>query len=260
MLRNILGEGGVFAFPKSLYAVRDTLRAVTSHQPDALIIDFFGGSGTTLHATALVNHEMGGSRKCILVTNNEVTEKIESKLREQDVFPGDPKFERHGVAESVAWPRCRSVIEGRRMDGTPLQGDYLDGHPMSEGFNENLEYFRLDFLDPDEIARGDAFKAILPVLWMMAGCRGEREDSKGSTPWFLPKHSPFVVLIQEKQFHAFREKLAERPDIEWVFLITDSEENFSQMRRTLGRKYECVQLYKSYLDNFRINTQDALKG
>ena len=32
------------------------------------------------------------------------------------------------------------------------------------------------------------------------------------------------------------------------------------MRRTLGRKYECHQLYKSYLENFRINTQDALKG
>jgi hypothetical protein len=36
------------------------------------------------------------------------------------------------------------------------------------------------------------------------------------------------------------------------------EENFGQMRRTLGRRYECVQLYKSYLENFRINTQDAL--
>ena len=44
------------------------------------------------------------------------------------------------------------------------------------------------------------------------------------------------------------------------FLITDSEENFGQMRRTLGRKFECVQLYKSYLENFRINTQDALNG
>lgn len=79
-------------------------------------------------------------------------------------------------------------------------------------------------------------------------------------PWFIPKHSPFAVLIQEKQLRAFREKLAERKDIKWVFLITDSEENFGQMRRRLERKYECVQLYKSYLENFRINTEDALKG
>ena len=54
--------------------------------------------------------------------------------------------------------------------------------PANEGFLENLEYFRLDFLDPDEVARGDAFKAILPILWMVAGCCGEREESKGSGP------------------------------------------------------------------------------
>lgn len=253
MLRTILGEGGVFAFPKSLYAVRDTLRVVASHQPNALILDFFGGSGTTLHATALLNNEIGGYRRCILVTNNEVTDKVESKLLGQDVFQGDPEFEKHGVAESVTWPRCRSIITGHRMDGKQLEGDYFHGRAMSEGFEENLEYFRLDFLDPDEVARGDSFKAILPVLWMMAGCRGEREDSKGSMPWFIPKRSPFAVLIRESEFRDFRAKLGERKDIEWLFLVTDSEENFSQMRRSLGRRYQCVQLYKNYLENFRIN-------
>jgi len=132
--------------------------------------------------------------------------------------------------------------------------------PLAQGLDENVEYFRLEFLDPDEVARGDAFNAIVPILWMMAGCRGDREDSKGSVaPWFIPKHSPFAVLIQEKHFPMFCEKVSERKDIELVFLITDSEENFGQMRRTLGRKVECVQLYQSYLENFRINTADALK-
>jgi adenine-specific DNA-methyltransferase len=93
---------------------------------------------------------------------------------------------------------------------------------------------------------------------MMAGCRGEREDSQGSAAWFIPKKSPFAVLLQEKAFRAFREKLAERQDIEWVFLVTDSEENFALMRRTLGQKCECVQLYKSYLENFRLNTRETL--
>ena len=60
------------------------------------------------------------------------------------------------------------------------------------------------------------------------------------------------------QIRAFRQKLAERNEIEWVFLVTDSEENFGLMRRALGRKLECVQLYKSYLENFRLNTPEAL--
>ena len=194
------------------------------------------------------------------MTNNEVAEKKAGELYAKNVFPGSIDFEKDGIAESVTWPRCKYVIEGRREDGSEVPGTYSDGRILSSGFAENLEYFRLDFLDPDEVARGDAFKAVLPVLWMVAGCRGDREDSKGSTPWFIPKHSPFAVMIQEKQFRSFRDKLAERKDIEWVFLITDSEENFGQMRRALGRKYECVQLYKSYLENFRINTQDALNG
>ena len=258
MLRAILGEGGVFAFPKSIYAVRDTLQAVASNRPKALILDFFAGSGTTLQATALLNSEIGGSRQCILVTNNEVTEKVEKTLAEKGTLSGDPEFERHGVAEAVAWPRCKSCVTGKRGNGTSLVGDYLNGRALAEGFDENIEYFRLDFLDPAQVARGDAFQAIMPILWMMAGCQSEREDSKGSQPWFIPKHSPFAVLIKEKEFLAFRKKCEERKDIQWVFLITDSEENFAAMRRTLGQKYECVQLYKSYLENFRLNTQETL--
>ena len=168
------------------------------------------------------------------------------------------RFERHGVAESVAWPRCKFVLTGKRDDGSALPGQYLSGRELRDGLDANLEYFRLDFLDPAEVARGDAFQAILPILWMLAGCRGGREDSKGSSAWFIPKRSPFAVLIQEKEFRAFREKLGQRKDIEWVFLITDSEENFGLMRQRLGRTYECVQLYKSYLENFRLNTPEAL--
>lgn len=253
VLSTMLGESGVFAFPKSLYAVRDTLRVVSSNNPDALILDFFAGSGTTLHATALLNSELGGARTCILVTNNEVAEKNEKALAGRGVYPGDPAFESVGVAESVAWPRCKASLTGRRADGTELEGAYLDGREFGEGFAENAEFFRLDFLDPASVARGDGFKAILPILWMIAGRCGSREDSKGSQSWFIPKHSPFAVLIKEKEFRAFRDSLTTRKDVEWVFLVTDSEENFGLMRRTLGRKYQCVQLYKSYLENFRLN-------
>ena len=265
LVDQIIGKPGAFPFPKSLYAVRDALAAVCADRTDALVLDFFAGSGTTYHSICTLNAEDGGSRRSILVSYDEVPEKTATKLHEEGVFFGDGEFEKHGICSSVTWPRCRAVTRGLREDDTPIEGEFpddsaLEGRSYSEGFDENIEYFRLDFLDPDEVARGDAFKAIVPILWMMAGCRGEREDSKGSMLWFIPKHSPFAVLIQEKQFRAFREKLAERKDIEWVFLVTDSEENFGQMRRVLGRKYECVQLYKSYLENFRINTQDALNG
>lgn len=266
MLHQILGRRDAFPFPKSLYAVRDSLLTVIGNRPNAVVLDFFAGSGTTLHATALINAQLGGARQCILVSYNEPGEKSATRLHRQGHFAGDPEFEAVGVCESVTWPRVKFAMNGKRDDGEPLKGTYLDleGHPHAlrwgDGFNENVEYFSLGFLDPNEIERGDAFKAIIPILWMAAGCQGERETSKGSTPWFIPKRSPFAVLIREKQFREFRNQLAERRDVERVFIVTDSEENFARMRRTLGRKYTCLQLYKSYLENFRINTQDALNS
>ena len=266
MLKELLERTEAFSFPKSLYAVEDTILPFVRSKKNAVILDFFAGSGTTCHATCLMNWRDGGRRVSISVTNNEVSAEQASKLAAAGHFIGDEPYESAGIANAVAWPRIKAAVTGVAASGKSLSASYLGcdengvGRDFAMGFSENIEHFRVDFLDPDEVARGDAFKAIVPILWMMAGCRGEREDSKGSVPWFIPKHSPFAVLIQEKQFRAFREKLAERKNIGWVFIITDSEENFGQMRRTLGRKFECVQLYKSYLENFRINTQDALNG
>ena len=65
-------ESSRFTFPKSLYAVHDTIRFFVANKPSALIVDFFAGSGTTLHAVNLLNAEDGGHRRCIMVTNNEV--------------------------------------------------------------------------------------------------------------------------------------------------------------------------------------------
>jgi adenine-specific DNA-methyltransferase len=257
MIVKIFGSTEPFDFAKSVYTVADCI-SVASDKKDALILDFFAGSGTTFHSTALLNSDDGGSRRCVLVANNELKESVAKEINSAGFFQGDAEYEARGIAESVTWPRCKYVINGKRDDGTPIPGEHLTGRNLSAGFEENFEYAHLDFLDSSSVARGDAFQAILPILWMMAGCRGRREDSKGSQPWFFPKQAPFAVLIKEKEFRAFREALAERKDIEWIYLVTDSQENFGLMRRTLGRKFHCVQLYKSYLENFRINTPEVL--
>lgn len=67
---NLIISANKFAFPKSLYAVRDCLKFFVANKPDALIIDFFAGSWTTAHAVNLLNAEDGWARRCIMVTNN----------------------------------------------------------------------------------------------------------------------------------------------------------------------------------------------
>ena len=88
LLKQIMPDGRFF-YPKSLYAVRDTIRFFVADKPDAIILDFFAGSGTTLHAVNLLNAEDDGKRRCILVTNNEVSEAERSRLLKKGYKPGD---------------------------------------------------------------------------------------------------------------------------------------------------------------------------
>lgn len=255
LLHTILGRRATFPFPKSIYSVADALAAVVRTRPDALILDFFAGSGTTLQSTCMLNAIYGGRRRCILVTNNEVDAKLSAKLEKEGVEPGSAEYEKHGICSSVTWPRVKAVLTGQRKDKSKLPGRYLDGRAMSQGFEENAQYFKLDFLDPTDVGRGEKYEAILPILWMTATAAGELELSKGTGKFHFPKSSPFCVLLKEDYFKEFAGKLAERADITHVFLVTDSVEAFYEMSGQLGRGRRYVHLYKSYLDNFKINLE-----
>ena len=89
MLLRALIPGRRFDFPKSLYAVEDTLRFFIANKPDAVVVDFFAGSGTTAHAVMRLNKRDNGRRQAILVTNNEVSADEQSKLTRQGLRPGD---------------------------------------------------------------------------------------------------------------------------------------------------------------------------
>src|SRR5690606_32774029 len=128
-LRNLLG-GRAFSFPKSVYAVYDCLAAILRDRRDALVLDFFAGSGTTFHATAMLNATDNGNRRCILVTNNEVEPEVAAQLSKENVYKGDPEFESCGIFEMVTRPRCEAVVTGKRPDGTPAPGEHLDGRPF----------------------------------------------------------------------------------------------------------------------------------
>jgi adenine-specific DNA-methyltransferase len=263
LLDEILGDDADFDYPKSLYAVVECLKAAAGARKDAVILDFFAGSGTTLHATLLLNSLQGfeGNRKCILVTNNEVREAVENQLNAEGLYAGDRGFEQFGICESVTWPRSKYVLTGRRDDGTELSGKYLDGRSIKNGFKENIEYLKLDFLDPNDVAYGDKLEAIIPILWLMAGAKGDLQterSSLSSTAWIIRKGSPYAVLIQEDYFAEFKRELKERPDVTHVFLVTDSEESYREMIAQLPGSAKTKMLYKSYLENFRINTERNL--
>jgi adenine-specific DNA-methyltransferase len=215
ILKNLLGSSGLFPFPKSIYAVRDVLATVVGSRPEALILDFFAGSGTTLHSTCLLNAIDGGRRRCILVTNNEVDEKTAADLEKAGHYRGDRQFEAMGIFERVTSPRVRATVSGRRLDGTVLTGRYkwAEQRPLSKGFDENVEFYELQYLDPDDVELGEQFHSIHPLLWLAAGGTGEREQAAALGDFYLAPASRYGVLFRLSRLSKFLMALQKRPDI-----------------------------------------------
>ena len=289
LIGKFLGEKR-FSFPKSVYSVLDSLSIFLGDKKKALVLDFFAGSGTTLHAINLLNAMDGGERRCIIVTNNEVSDTEEQNLIEKGYSPRDDEWKQLGIARYVTWPRTVCSIKGCDIEGKPVSGDYgidkevfvsenvtvidsegnrknktyyaksktpaypmLQNYPISKGFKANAIFFELGFLDKTAVALGLQFKEILPLLWMKTGAIGKCPEILGND---LPKmiilpENRFAVLIDENAFSEFEEALTKKTDIQTAFLVTDYEVNYRSMSRELGVK--TYQLYRDYLDNFRIN-------
>jgi adenine-specific DNA-methyltransferase len=251
--------GKRFNYPKSLYAVQDTLRFFVANKPNALIVDFFAGSGTTLHAVNLLNAEDGGHRRCILVTNNEVSADEAKTLSAQGYQPGDPEWEQYGIARYVTWPRTVCSIEGHDVNGKPLKGDYITSGEepmhMADGFKANAAFFKLGFLDKNAVALGRQFKELLPVLWLKAGAHGPcpslEEAAEVPAMLVLPENH-FAVLTDESQYETFATQVNIEDAITTVYIVTDSEPGYREMISGLHAE-DTYQLYRDYLDNFRIN-------
>lgn len=79
LVEGLIDEAG-FTFPKSLWAVYDAIKIMTEDCPDAIVMDFFAGSGTTGHAVWKLNQDIGGNRRFILV---QLPEKIDEANKEQ---------------------------------------------------------------------------------------------------------------------------------------------------------------------------------
>lgn len=256
-LLSALLPGRKFPYPKSLFAVEDTLRYVVGGKPSAVVLDFFAGSATTAHAVMRLNKQDKGQRRCIVVTNNEVSGDEAKRLAEAGHRPGDPEWEALGIFEHVTRPRIEAAITGVTPEGEPVEGDYkfTDEFPMAEGFEENVEFVELEYLDAEAVELDRAFEAIAPLLWMRAGSVGpvltESHDSAGRRkPYVLSDH--YAVLFNPDRWRRFVDKL---PDsLTHLFVVTDSASEFANVAAELPESVEVVRLYENYLSTFTINT------
>jgi adenine-specific DNA-methyltransferase len=248
-----LVPGRRFPFPKSLYAVEDILRFFVKSNPHAVILDFFAGSGTTAHAVMRLNRQDGGCRQCISVTNNEVAAEEQAALRKKGLRPGDPDWEKWGICDYITKPRIAAAITGETPDGKLIEGDYkfTDEFSMSEGFEENAEFFTLTYETPVAVNHNRAFARIAPLLWMRAGSEGRRIDKLPAQGWEVV--DKYGLLIDLDQAAPFCEAMESKSILVIAYIVTDDDRRFQSVARRLPNSVEAVQLYESYLTNFRFS-------
>jgi adenine-specific DNA-methyltransferase len=258
-LLGALIPGRRFPFPKSLYAVEDTIRLFVKDNPEAVVLDFFGGSGTTTHAIARLNRQDGGRRQSILITNNEVSATEAKALRQKGLRPGDPEWEALGIFEYITRPRITSAITGLTPDGTPIPSTYkfTDESPIADGFEENVAFLELLYLDRNQVSRSKAFENIAPLLWMKAGAVGEMIANE-SPPFAAPGGARYAVLFDVNYWQEFAAAVRDRNDLKQIFVVTDSLAQYQQVVTELSATVEVSMLYEDYLRNFEIGARGEL--
>ncbi len=212
-----------FPFPKSLYAVRDTVRFYLEDKPNALVVDFFAGSGTTLNAVNLLNATDDGQRRCILVTNNEVSAEEAATLSASGLQPGDAEWEAQGICHSMTWPRSKYTILGRRDDGSALTGEYLTGKTVE--IEKARNFTQIGFVDPATLGTTAKKKQVVAMIDCLP-----QTLVKDPCPFVVSEDHKASVLFDVAVADDWLEALDGQEHITDFYIVTPTKRVFDQLK------------------------------
>lgn len=181
LLTSLFGKKDIFTNPKPVELITNVIRH--HGNKSGIILDFFAGSGTTLHATMQLNAEDGGHRQCILVTNNE-----------------------NGICENVTYERNRKVIQGY----TTPKGEEVPGLKAN-----NLRYYKTHLLPREQTIRNKRalVAASTDLLCIKNDVYAEQERFAGKklkpscARYFDNGKTKMLVIYNELTVNAFAETI-----------------------------------------------------
>ena len=187
---NIRHEGGI-AFNSGKKPIKMLKQLINYHpNKNAVVLDFFAGSGSTGHAVLELNKDDGGNRTFILCTNNEISLKDEKKFIKDNKINNDilmnykknnnkewlDYIEKKGICSKITYPRIKNVI---------------CGYSNKKGLGGNLLYFKTEFVDitgsKDQLYY-DLTEKCIPMLCV-----------KENTHILLKKDSEFCIYANEEK-------------------------------------------------------------
>jgi adenine-specific DNA-methyltransferase len=210
--------GTQFPFPKSIYNTKDCLECIVKERKDAIILDFFAGSGTTGHAVTLLNKEDGGSRRFILCTNNE-----------------------NKIAEKVCWPRIKKVIEGHK--------DY----PDITGILANLKYFKTAFVDYDEPTDRNKIKLTRQATEMLCMKEGTFKLVRDGEDFKILKNSNHYtgIIWDQGAIPEFKKAIKDIKGKLSVYIFSLGDETFDDEFKDVKQKVQLSPIPEAILRVYR---------
>lgn len=199
-LDRILGKREVFQYPKSPYAVAECIK-VASTNKDAIILDYFAGSGTTGQAVLELNEEDGGDRKFILCTNNE-----------------------NNICTEVCYPRIEKVVKGYSAEGKKING-----------LGSNLKYFKTDFVDaePTDKNKRKLVDKSTEMLCLKEDCFDESGKGQSFKMFTNDQNNHLGIIYDDDGIDPFKQEVKKlnKKFVVYVFSLDDSarEEEFEDV-------------------------------
>lgn len=261
-----------FDFPKSLYNVYECLDAVVRNKPNAVILDYFAGSGTTGHAVLLMNKLLGGNRHFILCTNNAIGEKKEKEFKklfphlvndDNSIKENSDEFkeweEKYGIARSITYPRMKAAINGyiskngsktilfeRKLTAATLTNEKKMkklNQELEEAKNENKTSFdKIEIKYEDECIR-------------LYGSKAKETEVGGLGSNLMYFKTEFVPIVSEEfslsEFlmnHIYEMiSLFEMKEVNQSQIIKDDEELLALLDNMKDYKFKSVYVYPDVL-------------
>ncbi len=195
LVKSIFGGKTVFSNAKPVSLIHRMIQL--GGYFDSIILDFFAGSGTTLHATMALNADDGGKRQCILCTNNE-----------------------NGICENVTYERNKRVINGY----TKPNGEVVEGL-----HDNNLRYYRTAFVGrrrtPQNMRRlmllASDMLCIKENLFTELDTFGELQTLENGFRYFAHGDKQMLVIYNEEAIYDIIDQLEQmtvaEPIIVYVF-------------------------------------------
>lgn len=204
-----------FSFPKSLWTIYDCLYVVIGNKKDAIVLDYFAGSGTTGHSVLKLNQADAGHRQFILATNNE-----------------------NRIAETCTLPRIKAAITG-------FKGE--------RGTRANLRYFKTAFIRKNNVSddtRRELVSRSTDMICVRENTFDKKHDSKQYKIYSNGKVST-GILFDLDAIKDFKARLASLKSPAHIYVFSLTDDVFADDFADLKVKHKLCPIPESILEVYR---------